>query len=40
MPKATELAAIVAVRVVFAEPENVTEPLKSPLSEKVIGAIH
>ena len=38
-PRATELAAIVAVNVVFPVPENDTEPLKSPPREKVIGLV-
>ena len=39
VPNATELAAIVAVRVVFPVPEKETEPLKSPPREKVIAFV-
>ena len=40
VPKATELAAIVAVRVVFPAPLNTTEPDKSPPNEIVLGVVN
>jgi len=40
VPNATELAAIVAVRVALAEPSTLTLPVKSPPNVIVLAVVH